>query len=437
MFDRISRRLVIWALLAIAPAGAAAATVSGMGPSSLVDLAPLLSTVALLVTILGWRLLHRQLQGQRREDDSLREQVRRLNEAMHASADGLYVLRAVRDEHGLVSDFVFTDVNGMGAALLRRTADTLTGRRLRRDLASPFAEQLFERYVWALSTGSPIVEEVRVNRQHVTARWVLHQAMPTSDGLAVTVRDISQRKREERVLRRASLTDDLTGLYNRRGFMALADQQLRMARRNGRDCVVLYADMDGFKQLNDMHGHAVGDRALKMVGRVLRETVRDCDVVARLGGDEFTILAAEADGVGARAIQRRIEERLAVANAAGELPAALHLTIGYTRVRPTDHAGVAELLARADQLLYARKKRRHLTRLHGGQPVTGESPAVAAVNPSSSRPRGPRRTPRVAPIAVPADVAAVAIAAARNLPARAPMADATPLVPPLRLHVSS
>ncbi|MBY0489422.1 MAG: GGDEF domain-containing protein [Gemmatimonadaceae bacterium] len=400
-----------------------------MTGTSLTDAAPLLSAVALLVSILGWRLLHQQLQGQRREDHSLREQVRRLHEAMHASADGLFVLQAMRDEHGVITDFRITDVNGIGASLLRRSADTLTGRSLRGDLASPFAEQLFERYVWALSTGSPIVEDVRVHRQHLAARWVLHQAMPMSDGLAVTVRDISQRKREERTLRRASLTDDLTGLYNRRGFMALADQQLRMARRNGRDCVVLYADMDGFKQLNDDHGHAVGDKALILVGRLLRETVRDCDVVARLGGDEFTILACDADGTGARIIQKRIEERLAVANSSGELPAPLQLTIGYTRVRPSDHSSVTELLARADQLLYARKRRRHLTRLHGTPTVTTETHAA--------RPRGPRRTPRVAPVAVPADVAAVAIAAARNLPVRTPVADPMPMVPPLRLHVSS
>jgi diguanylate cyclase (GGDEF)-like protein len=429
MLDRFSRRLVIWALLAIAPAGAAAATVTGLTGTTRSDVAPLLSAVALLVSILGWRLLHQQLKGQRQEDHSLREQVRRLHEAMHASADGLFVLQALRDERGAVHDFLITDANGTGAALLRRSADTLTGRTLRRDLAGPFAEELFERYLWALSTGSPIVEEVRVHRQHVAARWLLHQAMPTSDGLAITVRDISQRKREERTLRRASLTDDLTGLYNRRGFMALAEQQLRMARRNGSDCVVLYADMDGFKQLNDEHGHAVGDKALVLVGRVLRETVRDCDVVARLGGDEFTILACDADGTGARIIQKRIEERLALANATGELPATLHLTIGYTRVRPTDHAGVSELLARADQLLYARKRRRHLTQLHAGSAV----PAEAA----SARPRGPRRTPRVAPVAVPADVAAVAIAAARNLPVRTPVAEPMPMVPPLRLHVNS
>ncbi len=413
MRDRFAKRLMIWALLASAPAGAAAATVGGIAPSRFANAAPLLSAVAMLVAVLGWRLLHQQLDGQRREDDSLREQVRRLHEAMHASADGLFLLRAVRNDDGDLIDFEITDTNSNGASLLRQTVGELAGRRLRRDLAGALAEPLFDRYVWALSTGSPIVEEVRADRRHMTARWVLHQAMPTSDGLAVTLRDISARKREERTLRRATLTDELTGLYNRRGFMALAEQQLRAARRQGRDSVVLYADMDAFKQLNDEHGHAVGDRALILVGKVLRETVRDCDVVARLGGDEFTILACDADGVGARVIQKRIDERLAIANASGELPAPLQLTIGYTRVRPTDHAGVSELLARADQLLYARKRRRQLTRLHGGAAGT---------------------------VAVPAEVAAVARATARNLPPRAAAAnpvDLLPMAPPLRLAVNS
>jgi diguanylate cyclase (GGDEF)-like protein len=123
----------------------------------------------------------------------------------------------------------------------------------------------------------------------------------------------------------------------------------------------MYVDMDGFKDVNDHHGHAEGDRALAAVGRLLRRAVRDCDVVARLGGDEFTIMALDADRASARLIQRRIEDRIALLNASGELAAPLSLTIGHTRVRPTDQASLTELLARADALLYARKRRRKLT----------------------------------------------------------------------------
>ena len=266
------------------------------------------------------------------------------------------------------------------------------------------ADMLFERYVDAITLRTAVVEELRVDRRAVAASWLFHQAAPTADGLAVTVRDVSSHKRDELRMRKACLTDDLTRLYNRRGFMTLAEQHLRIARRQGNDAVVMYVDMDEFKQLNDSHGHATGDRALIAVSRLLRSTVRDCDVVARMGGDEFTILALDADVMGARAIQKRLDERLALFNASGELPMPLSLTVGHTRVRPSDTSSVSELLARADQLLYARKRRRQMTK-------------VAEARQREHAPqRAPRRAPRLTPMPVPAEVAAIARAAAMALP---------------------
>jgi diguanylate cyclase (GGDEF)-like protein len=277
---------------------------------------------------------------------------------------------------------------------------------------------LFDRYVEAVTFLSPVAEEMRVNRRVVQASWIRHQATPTTDGIAITLHDISTQKREEHRLRKASFTDDLTRLHNRRGFMALAEQQLRVARRQGKDAVVMYVDMNGFKELNDTFGHAIGDKALVEVARMLRNTVRDCDVVARLGGDEFTVLALDADGIGARVIQKRIEEQLSLLNASQVLPTTIGLTIGHTRVRPSDPAGICELLQRADQLLYARKRRRAIT-------------AAAAANKPA---RAPRRTPRPMPaVPIPAEVAAVAMAAARSLgtPATSGLINAlTPAMPP-------
>jgi diguanylate cyclase (GGDEF)-like protein len=266
---------------------------------------------------------------------------------------------------------------------------------------------------------TPVHEETRTNRRQLNASWVMHQATPTNDGLAITLHDISVGKREELRLRKASFTDDLTHLHNRRGFMSLAEQQLRLARRHGKDAVVMYVDMNGFKELNDTFGHAVGDKALVEVAKLLRSTVRDCDVVARLGGDEFTVLALDADGLGARVIQKRIEEQLSRLNASRVLPASLGLTIGHTRVRPSDPAGIAELLSRADQLLYARKRRRALT-----------------ASAQTDKPvRAPRRTPRTVPavptLTIPAEVAAVAMATARKLP---PTRAVSPIPPALPLE---
>jgi diguanylate cyclase (GGDEF)-like protein len=328
---------------------------------SLLDAAPLLSVLALGLALTGWWLLSRETARRGDDELALRQQVRRLHDAMHASADGVFLLRALRNEAGEIADFVLTDVNPTGARLMRASHEQLVGRRLHRDLPLGFVTPLLEQYADAIALNAPLVEDVRVDPRRFAASWLMHQAVPTADGVAVTIRDITARKREELRLRRASLTDHLTLLYNRRGFMTLAEQHLRIARRQEKDAVLLYVDMDEFKQLNDTYGHAVGDKALAAVGRLLRRTVRDCDVVARMGGDEFTIMALDADGAAARLIQRRIEERIALLNASAELPTSLSLTIGYTRVRPTDEASLSELLGRADQLLYARKRRRKLT----------------------------------------------------------------------------
>lgn len=385
---------------------------------SFTQLAPLLSFASFSMALIGLALLRRELT--KREQSvplsSAPEQarVRQLHDAMLASADGMFVLRPTRDETGAVLDFEIADVNPAGAALVRADRATLLGRRLRRDFPATIYEPVMSRYTNALDERAPISEELRVSRRLFTGGWLSHHVVPTTDGLVVTLRDASAHKREEMRLRRASLTDDLTRLYNRRGFLMLAEQQLRIARRQMKDAVLLYVDMDEFKELNDRHGHAEGDRALLAVGRLLRRAVRDCDVVGRMGGDEFTIMALDADRVAARIIQRRIEERVALLNASGELAAPVSLTIGHTRVRPTDTAGVAELLARADSLLYARKKRRKLT--------------AAVAQQGSSRLRSrvpmlPRTLPTSRPgsgLAVPPDVAAIARAAAVAAAARVP-----------------
>jgi diguanylate cyclase (GGDEF)-like protein len=406
MLDRLALRPPFWGvitLLAFAAAGLSASASFDAVPN-FVDAAPLLSAAALMIAIAGWRLLHRELLRRMREDESLRDRVRRLQDAMQSNVDGMFLLRAVRTAEGEITDFEIADVNSSGAETLYRTREQLMGRRIREALPTPMADMLFDRYVDAITLRTAVVEELRVDRRAVAAGWLFHQAAPTADGVAVTVRDISLRKREELRMRKACLTDDLTRLYNRRGFMALAEQHLRIARRQGKDSVVMYVDMDDFKQLNDHYGHAAGDRALMAVSRLLQSTVRDCDVVARMGGDEFTILALDADVMGARAIQKRLDERLALFNASGELPMALSLTVGHTRVRPSDTSSVIELLARADQLLYARKRRRQMTK------------AAESRHRERTPQRAPRRTPQLAPVPIPAEVAAIARAAAMALP---------------------
>src|SRR5207244_8114289 len=90
------------------------------------------------------------------------------------------------------------------------------------------------------------------------------------------------------------LVDELTGLYNRRGFLTLATRDLRLARRGDETLLVAFADMDDLKSVNDTSGHAVGDRALRDTAGLLRQTFRESDLVARIGGDEYAVLVRHA-----------------------------------------------------------------------------------------------------------------------------------------------
>lgn len=294
-------------------------------------------------------------------------------EAMHASTDGIIILAAVRDDYGTITDFRIVAANPCAARLMRTSLADTVGLHLRRDLAPTVSESHFQSYVQVFLSGHPISEELRVDHRFVDASWLAHHAVRITDGIAITLRDISLQKRETRNLQRTSVRDDLTGLYNRRGFLTCAEQQLRIARRQGKDALVMYIDMNGFKQINDNFGHSVGDRALIAVGHLLRKTVRECDVVARIGGDEFTILALDANSHGARAIQYRIERGLITINTEGTFPVPLSLTTGFTRVRPSDTAELTELLARADSLLCHRKRRRRLLMDHTSGHIGGST----------------------------------------------------------------
>ncbi|HYW99549.1 MAG TPA: GGDEF domain-containing protein [Candidatus Elarobacter sp.] len=154
-----------------------------------------------------------------------------------------------------------------------------------------------------------------------------------------------------------ALTDELTGLYNRRGFMALAERQLKLARRSGRGMLLFMMDVDHLKQINDTLGHLEGDCALERTAEVLEETFRDSDVVARLGGDEFAVLAVEAAGHCEATIRARLFELLKSISAK-QSRYSISLSMGVARFDPDSPASIADLMMKADQAMYEQKRQR-------------------------------------------------------------------------------
>src|SRR6266478_1931810 len=154
-----------------------------------------------------------------------------------------------------------------------------------------------------------------------------------------------------------ALTDELTGLYNRRGFMAMAERQMRLGRRTGRGMLLFMMDVDGLKQINDSFGHLEGDRVLKRTAEVLEETFRDSDVIARQGGDEFAVLAIEAAGHCERTIQTRLFDGMDSINAE-QSHYEISLSLGFARFDPRNCTSIGKLMAKADQAMYEQKRRR-------------------------------------------------------------------------------
>jgi diguanylate cyclase (GGDEF)-like protein/PAS domain S-box-containing protein len=170
--------------------------------------------------------------------------------------------------------------------------------------------------------------------------------------------DITDRKRTEEALRSLSLSDELTGLYNRRGFFTLAEQQLRIANRMKKRMLLLFADLDGLKWINDSMGHNEGDLALVEVSDILKKTFRESDFVARIGGDEFVVLAMETEEVTAEVLRRRLEENLKAHNTSRNRRYNLSISAGISRCDPENRCSIDELISRADRSMYRHKRKK-------------------------------------------------------------------------------
>jgi len=179
--------------------------------------------------------------------------------------------------------------------------------------------------------------------------------------LAHALRLAIERHRLHAALLDLALVDDLTGLYNRRGFLTLATRDLRLARRGNETLLVAFADLDDLKGVNDTAGHAVGDRALRDTAALLRQTFRDSDLVARIGGDEYAVLVRNAVPESAGVLAERLKRQLRDFNRRAARPYQLSISLGFAAHKASTLGSVAGLLDRADRALYRDKRRKHDT----------------------------------------------------------------------------
>jgi len=175
-------------------------------------------------------------------------------------------------------------------------------------------------------------------------------------GIEGILRDVTDRKKMEEELHSLSLRDELTGLYNRRGFVTLAAQELRMASRLRKGIYILYADMDGLKTINDTLGHRQGDAAIRETALILKDSFRNSDIIGRIGGDEFVIIPIGTAGDNIEVITGRLQTNLDRQNSEENRRYSLSLSIGVAYYDPEQPCAIEELLMKADSLMYEQKK---------------------------------------------------------------------------------
>ena len=169
---------------------------------------------------------------------------------------------------------------------------------------------------------------------------------------------IDRRKKAEEALETLSLKDDLTGLYNRRGFFILAEQGLKAAQRMGKEMLLIFGDLDNLKGINDTFGHREGDQALVDTSEILKETFRESDIIARIGGDEFVVLAMNSPEASAEKLINRFKQVLKDHHFKAERPHKISMSLGIACFDPLNPCSTDALLAQADKFMYENKQKR-------------------------------------------------------------------------------
>jgi diguanylate cyclase (GGDEF)-like protein/PAS domain S-box-containing protein len=175
-------------------------------------------------------------------------------------------------------------------------------------------------------------------------------------GAVLTFWDITDRQRAREAQER-SLMDELTGLYNRRGFSSLAEHQFKLSKRSHKSMVLFFGDLDELKTINDTLGHLEGDQALVDTANLLRKTFRETDIMARIGGDEFVVLITEPTDT--KVILRRLHQNLERHNDRKGRPYRIELSIGIAHYNPLFPSSIEELVRQADSSMYEDKRRKH------------------------------------------------------------------------------
>jgi diguanylate cyclase (GGDEF)-like protein/PAS domain S-box-containing protein len=276
--------------------------------------------------------------------------------AVDAAHEGFYTVQAIYDAGGRLTDFLIEYCNERGAELVGRAKHELVGKRFLQLYSGSHAQQLLAVFSAAMESGYHEDEILASAHGPLGARWLSRRLVRSGAGLAMTVRDITERRNQEQALSHMANTDPLTGLPNRHWLMAFLPPAIEASSACNGGLALLFVDLDDFRHINDSFGHGAGDGLLRQAAARLKSLVRASDHVVRLGGDEFTVVLQKvqaSDDVArvSRLIIKAMQEPFEVA---GQGQHMVEASVGIA-VFPRDGVDCDTLLKHADLALYAAK----------------------------------------------------------------------------------
>ena len=317
---------------------------------------PVESSISLIRDVkgkaVGFRGIIRDITQRKRAEEALRESETKFRNLTETAQDAI----VTTNMKGMI-----TYANPAAKVLARGKA--VVGMTLKDFLPPDSVEHHYDQIFDLLSRGfsETLSYESKIIRSQdedplyfdVKSTTLWNRGEPS--GILLVARDATERKRTEEEIRLMAIIDTMTGLFNRRGFISLAEQQMKTAVRTCKKMLLFFIDLDDLKSINDNWGHEEGDRALKRTSIILKNTFRDSDIVARLGGDEFAALVFDSPEL-PEVIMKRLQCRADEDNAASDLSYIISMSIGVADYDPSVCCSIHELLSRADQLMYNQKK---------------------------------------------------------------------------------